>query len=182
MQKERKNIFTYLLTLTLLLFSINTVNAQELSYTKHPNLDYIAINNENVSVESGTISVNDQDTVKIAGLGTPEELINIYIEEQTYETRVDASGNWFVLFSIQNLEEKDHTVEIKVGEREKEELITLSVKEVKSATTVGEEDEVTERVDIDIKTAIIVVLVPILLVAGWFLGTYNERRKDMGLD
>lgn len=178
MQKLRKNIFSIILTAFVLVLNVNTLSAEELSFTKHPNLDYIAINNEEAKIkENGAIEVNDQDTIKISGIGTPEENISVYVLDQVYSATVDENGNWFVLFSIQNFQEDEHRIKIRVGEKEQEDLVTLSVVKNENAKVTLDDEQKVDREGFDIKYIFLIISIPALLLGGWFLGSYSERKK-----
>lgn len=178
MQKLRKSVFTSIVGLLLFVLNVNCLSAEEISFSKHPNLDYIAVNNEDVQIsKEGKIEVKDQDTVKISGIGTPSENISLFVLDQVYSTTVDENGNWFVLFSIQNFEEKEHTIRIKVGEKEVEDLVVFSVVKDENAKISLNDEQKVDRERIDIKYILVIVLIPLLLVGGWFLGSYSERKK-----
>ncbi len=178
MQKIIKSSFSLIITAFLLILNVNPLLAEEDAFTRHPNLDYVAINNEEAELnEDGDIEVHNQDTVKISGIGNPNDNISIYILDQEYSATVDENGNWFVLFSIQNLEERSHEIKIKVGEKDIEDLFALSVVKDENAKITLDDEQKVDDEKFEIKYIFLIILIPALLLGGWFLGSYSERKK-----
>lgn len=103
---------------------------QASSYTKHTKLDYVAINNVVIEdkEEEGFLKVKDRDAVKIAGFADPNQKIRVSFIDKEYTTVADDNGNWFVLFSVCNIQKGNYPVKISFGDSEdSEDLIELVV-------------------------------------------------------
>ncbi len=183
-----KNIFKYLSIYTILsifLLCSKDVYAQDLLYTPHPNLDYIAVNNDVVSKDQeGFLKIYKQDTVKIAGTGSPEDTVKISFDEYEYTAHMDEYGNWFVVFSVQDLDVGSYPVSIQFNDGKQEHLNTLVIQDgeimqVSDYSTPQEETEeiVEEKEDFNMMYVGLIVLVPVLIGAGALLGMYISKRK-----
>lgn len=94
-----------------LISKIGAVNAQNTT----PILDYVSINNDIVDTSNGKqITVSLDDAVKIAGRGKPGQAITIIFANQKISTTIDQNGNWFVLFSITNLNTTNYPIKIEI--------------------------------------------------------------------
>ena len=113
----------------------NTLSVSQNNQKSTPVLDYVAINNEVVDKnQSDRVRVSEGDAVKIAGQAQPGAKITIIFGERQLETTVDQYGNWFVLFSVLNLEDGFYDIQAKLDKSENfsslseegEEEVTLS--------------------------------------------------------
>lgn len=74
-------------------------------------LDYIAVNNIVVS-DSEDIVIKKDDIIKVAGIGNPGQEVIVSFLEKEFGAIVDKDGNWFILFSIQDLPKDLNTVKM----------------------------------------------------------------------
>ncbi len=180
----KASIFT--ISLSLLLFSfLGIVQAQDLLYTPHPNLDYVAVNNDVVSKEQeGFLKIHKQDTVKIAGIGSSTDTVKVSFDEYEYEGNIDEYGNWFVLFSVQDMQVGSYPVSVQFNDGKEEHLITLVIQEgdmeVSDYSTPQEDTkEVVEQEDgFNIMYIGLIVLVPVLIGVGTLLGIQIQKRSS----
>lgn len=173
------------LPLLLILFCsfYTTIPAQAISYERHPKLDYVAINNIVIEdrEEEGFLKVENQDPVKIAGFADPGQTVKISFENQEYSTIADENGNWFVIFSIQNLKEGNYPLKVCFGDSENNEsLIQLAVE----GNTKVMSDSVVKKSDIseDIKELLPYVgggmLFFLILISNGFYFSLKKVKHD----
>jgi translation initiation factor IF-1 len=123
-KKKHLPIIIGLIILGLGFFYSNGIKANTLSVSQNnqnsaPILDYVAINNEVVDkTQSNRVHVTEGDAVKIAGQAQPGAKITIIFGERQLETTVDQYGNWFVLFSVLNLEDGFYNIQAKLEKNE----------------------------------------------------------------
>ncbi len=123
-RKKHLPIIIALIILGLGFFSSHRVKANTLSVSQNgqntaPILDYVAINNEVVDkTQSDKVQVKEGDAIKIAGQAQPGAKITITFGERQLETTVDQYGNWFVLFSVLNLEDGFYDIQAKLEKSE----------------------------------------------------------------
>jgi hypothetical protein len=183
-----KNIFKYTFIYTILgiyLLCSKDIYAQDILYTPHPNLDYIAVNNDVVGKDQeGFLKIYKQDTVKIAGIGSPNDTVKISFDEYEYTAHMDEYGNWFVVFSVQDLEKGSYPVSIQFNDGKQEHLNTLVIQggdtmQVSDYSTPQEDTEevVEEKEGFNTMYIPIAISIPVLLVIGAFSGMYISKRK-----
>lgn len=114
----------------------NTLSVSQDNQKSAPVLDYVAINNEVVDKsQSGRVRVSEGDAVKIAGQAQPGAKITITFGERQLETTVDQYGNWFVLFSVLNLEDGFYDIQAKLDKSEN--FSSLSAEEDEEEVTLS---------------------------------------------
>lgn len=180
----KASIFT--ISLSVLMFSfLGIAYAEDLLYKPHPNLDYIAVNNDEVPKDQeGFLKIYKQDVVKIAGNASPNDTVKISFDEYEYTAHMDEYGNWFVVFSVQDLDVGSYPVSIQFNDGKQEHLNTLVIQDgeimqVSDYSTPQEETEevVEEKEDFNMMYVGLIVLVPVLIGAGALLGMYISKRK-----
>ncbi|MGI6423633.1 MAG: hypothetical protein ACOX0X_03420 [Candidatus Dojkabacteria bacterium] len=185
-----KKTVKYLTILLLFVIPFCTKTfGEELLYTPHPNFDYVAVNNILASKEEeGFLKIYRDDVIKIAGIGEVGKKIVISLDKEKYETTVDQYGNWFVIFSVQDLDMGSYPVTIEIGNsKKKEHLITLIVEKgdrVEMNNSLNQENEQNSgvvrvgEIEIDSKTKNIlcIILLPTLFVIGVVVGIYIGKR------
>ena len=165
-----------LLPILICLFSLHTVYAQGTKYLQHPDLDNIAVNNETLDLEDeANVKVKNGDVVKIAGRGNPENLIGVEVEGKVYVKTIDGNGNWFALFTVQNLENDSYNIEIKYSDKENESLTSLRI-------TDNEENK--ENSDNSFTKSplfyiLLILAIPLLASSVWFLIIYLKKSKKV---
>jgi hypothetical protein len=163
------------LFLSFLFLSINPIYAQELN----SNLDHIAINNEIVSKKDmNKVDVKYGDTVKIGGIGNPEEVVGITVNDISYQKTIDGNGNWFAMFSILDLENGEYNVELTYGDgRESEILTTIAVQD---STVENQQDDDTldnPFLGSPLFYILLILSVPLFISLGWYIGTRVQQRN-----
>jgi hypothetical protein len=107
--------------------SANTLSISQNNQSGAPVLDYIAINNTVIEESrSEKVHVVEGDAVKIAGQAQPGAKITIFFGDRQLETAVDKYGNWFVLFSVLNLEDGFYEIKAKLEKDENFSSLTTS--------------------------------------------------------
>lgn len=137
-------------------------------------IDYIAVNN--VVVEGENITVEKDDVVKIAGRGITGDQISVLVNENKYETEVDATGNWFVLFSIGSEEKKNFAVKLLSSDLDdSKDIAWLQVKgSVDEEVQTGDDVQKSKAIPMYLLVIpLLLILVPVLL-----FNRKGERRVD----
>lgn len=168
-----KRIFRIFLCL-ILLINAYPVHAEDIN----PNLNHIAVNNEVVpQKELLNVSVKDGDTVKIGGVGNPKDLIGIVLNGTTYSKTIDGNGNWFVMFSILNMNNGKHTVYLKYDNGKENEILTnITVQGSEATDTTVEVDEKdTEFLGSTLYYIVVAISIPLLISFGWFLNVFFQK-------
>lgn len=166
-----------ILPIFICFFVINTTYAQELEYKQNPNLDNIAINNETLSPEEeANVKVKNGDVVKIAGRGNPDNLIGVEVGGKVYEKTIDGNGNWFSLFTVQNLENDSYSIEIKYSDKENESLTSLLITDNNGSTEDNSSDSFTKS---PLFYILLILAIPLLLSAIWFLISYLKKNRKI---
>lgn len=180
----KATILTLLLSF-LLFFSLESVNAQDLLYTPHPNFNHVAVNNEVISKEDeGFVKVKYLDAVKIVGTGTPGNTVEVYIDQQSYESTVDEYGYWFVLFSVMDLDAGSYPVEAVLNDlNNKEHLITLVVVEDETLGNGDSQEQLPDKEIENSSPSFLVFAISVLLsfALGWivsFLFNKDFKKKN----
>ena len=182
----QRNFLKYispLLIAVILLTNTVSIYANDLLYTPNPNFNHVAVNNEVIRKEDeGFVKVKYLDAVKIAGSGTPGSTAEVFFGEQSYETIVDEYGNWFVLFSVMNLDIGSYPVEVRFNDlNEKEHFITLVVVEDETVDNSNSQEEVPEEEIEGSSPSFFVYAFSVILsfVLGWvFSFFYNKSAKN----
>jgi len=188
----KASIFT--ISLSLLLFSfLGIAYAEELLYKPHPNLDYIAVNNDEVPKDhEGFLKIYKQDVVKIAGNASPNDTVKISFDEYEYTAHMNEYGSWFVLFSVQDMEVGSYPVSVQFNDGKKEPLNILVIQEgeaeisdysqpqKETKTQENGEGAVEDKESKNSNTITLwgFVLAPIFLGIGVLIGMYISKRKD----
>lgn len=169
--------------LFLLPLDLHNVYAQEETYTQHPTLDYIAIDNEVVTSDNNLVTVDRQDTVKVAGIGEPNSSIKVEFDNQIFDTTVDQYGNWFVLFSVQDLENGNHPVEIQTdSSTEKDILLTLALGDNSTATANNntEQFKINNLYVFAGSLLLVLLILSIFILSNYKKKSTNEKSQDQG--
>ncbi|MDX9739330.1 MAG: hypothetical protein RBT33_03150 [Candidatus Dojkabacteria bacterium] len=183
-RKEISRCFKYLLTLVIFLSiaftNISKTTAVELENISHPNLDFIAVNNEVIEKKKeAVVSVKVGDAVKIAGIGIPNDAVKITFNSHEYSTTVDENGNWFVLFSVQDIERGSYPVELQFNEKAEGEKLTVLKIEEGDTVEVAQTESIPKEKNIDLNIYLLVVIfVPLSLVLGWILRVLFEKKSS----
>ncbi len=180
----QRNIFKYIspLLIAVILFT-NTANiyANDLLYTPNPHFNSVAVNNEVVRKEDeGFVKVKYLDAVKIAGNGNPGSNVEVFFDDQSYQTTVDEYGNWFVLFSIMNLDIGSYPVEVKLNNlNEKEHFITLVVVEDDTLESANTEEQAPEKETKSSSPSFLVYASSVItsFILGWVFSFLYYRNK-----
>lgn len=180
----QRNIFKYIspLLIAVILFT-NTANiyANDLLYTPNPHFNSVAVNNEVVRKEDeGFVKVKYLDAVKIAGNGNPGSNVEVFFDDQSYESTVDEYGNWFVLFSIMNLDIGSYPVEVKLNNlNQREHFITLVVVEDSPIEGSNSQEVVPEK-EVDSASPSFFVYATSVIISftlGWVFSFLYYRNK-----
>lgn len=142
----------------------------------------VSINNEIVDIsENNEIYATKDDAVRIAGKAQPTSKITVYYADKKIDINVRDNGDWFVLFSVTNMNDSRYAVTIKLDDtKQTTPLVTLVIgtgkKTIQPVLDVGisQGDSFLENRGKYI-TFLSVLLFSTAL--GWFLGSYTERRK-----
>lgn len=164
---------------------ISNTYANDLLYTPHPNLDYIAVNNDVVTREQeGFLKIYKQDTVKIAGIGNPDDTVKVTFDEYEYNATVDDTSNWFVLFSVQDMKVGSYPVSIQFNDGKEEHLNTLVIQEgdmkVSDYSTPQQNTQEVEeeKNNSNLTYILIAISIPLLLIVGAILGIQIQKRSS----
>ena len=146
----QRNFLKYispLLIAVILLTNTVSIYANDLLYTPNPNFNHVAVNNEVIRQEDeGFVKVKYLDAVKIAGSGNPSSSVEVFFDDQSYKTTADEYGNWFVLFSVMDLDIGSYPVKVRFNDlNEKEHFITLVVVEDETVDNSNSQEEVPEE-------------------------------------
>ncbi|HCC67915.1 TPA: hypothetical protein DEP90_01720, partial [Patescibacteria group bacterium] len=76
-----------------------------------PTLQSVIIDNSIVEVEEGIVLVEDEETMKITGTTDPGDTVAVFIGENAYTAIADEDGNWYVVFSISELEDGTYDID-----------------------------------------------------------------------
>ena len=183
-RKEISFSFKYLLTLVIFLsfafIGISKTTAVELENISHPNLDFIAVNNEVIEKQKeAVVSVKIGDAVKIAGMGVPNDAVKITFNSHEYSTTVDENGNWFVLFSVQDIEQGSYPVQLQFNEKTEGEKLTVLKIEKGDTVPVAQVESIPKEKNIDLNIYLLVVIfVPLSLILGWILRVLFEKKSS----
>lgn len=142
-------------------------------------IDYIAVNNE--IVEGEEVTVVKDDVIKIAGRGTIDDQVSISVNGNKYETKVDTTGNWFVLFSINDAQYGEYPVNVYTNDSDKyKEFAKLKINVPTDIEQVEEQNILTNKrfgsLEIMLLSilGLVVVGVPIIIL---ILKKKNEKKK-----
>jgi len=150
-----------------------------------PLLDTVTRNNEVVELdEMGKVNTSNGDTIKISGIANPEETVTIFLNEKTYTAVADENGNWFVLFSITNLEDQEYIVEAQSanGDGEQSEkvnfftLVTSTEEEmIDELSTIENDETLLQRL---IKGDLRYVSIIVLCLTGLIWLLFSPIKQD----
>jgi hypothetical protein len=183
----KASIFT--ISLTLLIFSfLGIAYAEDLLYTPHPNLDYIAVNNDQVSKEQeGFLKIYKQDVVKIAGYASPNDNVKVFFDRYEYTAHMNEYGSWFVLFSVQDMKVGSYPVSVQFNNGKKEALNILVIQEgdmmisdyspTREDTKEKVEKAAEEKKELNMIYIVLGISTPLLLLTGALIGMYISKRK-----
>lgn len=157
-------------------------------YERPTVLDYVAVNNKQVEInKDGYITIQKEDTIKIAGTGIPNTNVVVFVNENEYQSIIDSSGNWFVIFSVTDLNEDINTVnaELIVEEvKQKIYLLSLSIEESKEIKEVPSEEK--EIKTVEIRTPLFYTLLLLTISISAIIGALlsisfrnKSKRKNM---
>lgn len=183
-RKKRFSLLKYILTLLILLsfafINIPKTTAVELENTSNPNLDFIAVNNDVIEKnKEAIVNVKIGDAVKIAGTGIPSDAVKITFNSHEYSTTVDENGNWFVLFSVQEIEDGSYPVELQFNDKFEGEKLTILKIEDGDMKPVAQAESISKGKNIDLNIYLLVaIFVPLSLILGWILRVLFEKKSS----
>ena len=121
------------------------------------------------------------DVIKIAGRGTIDDQVSISVNGNKYETKVDTTGNWFVLFSINDAQYGEYPVNVYTNDSDKyKEFAKLKINVPTDIEQVEEQNILTNKrfgsLEIMLLSilGLVVVGVPIIIL---ILKKKNEKKK-----
>jgi hypothetical protein len=144
-------------------------------------IDHIAVNNAIIPRESmNKVNVKYGDTVKIGGIGDSDELLGITVNNTFYTKTIDGNGNWFAMFSVLNLPNGEYDIYSEYTDKNKnEKLTTVSVSG--SDVSTEEKNENSEEkpfVKTPIFYILLILLIPLLISFGWYVGKFIQKKKQ----
>ncbi|MDX9873194.1 MAG: hypothetical protein RBT41_12380 [Clostridia bacterium] len=169
-----------LIILSFAFINISKSTAVELENISHPNLDFVAVNNDVIEKKKeAVVSVKVGDAVKIAGIGIPNDAVKITFNSHEYSTTVDENGNWFVLFSVQDIEQGSYPVELQFNDDSKAEKLTVLKIEDGDIEPVAQVESISKGKNIDLNLYLLVaIFVPLSLILGWILRVLFEKKSS----
>lgn len=136
--------FSFLPNLKFSDFSLKEKQTEEVEKSdSNIEMALVSVNNETVDFNEETISVETDDVVRVSGHTIPSSKLLIHINEKEIETTADEVGNWFVLFSITNMEEKNIEIKAQTPNMKKGEVLTSLIIEDHSEVVLDATDKET---------------------------------------
>ena len=195
-----KRIFSILITTTFLflfwetsIYSYTNINPSCITLVKEvqsqetrnilftPSLNSIEINNLPATPNKDNIVVvSYNDSVRISGDANPGDTVRVYFSDKVYDSIADKFGNWFVLFSFVEKEDKAFPVYAQIvnsnSDNDKTKLVILSPDE--SFKLDNQENKETDNIECKSSSIYIVILLAIIfLIEVIRLSIYLKRKK-----
>lgn len=142
-------------------------------------IDYVGINNETYDVQpNDVISAKNVDVIKIVGNRRAGERVIININERSFEVITAENGQWGIIFSITEWEEKEYNVYIKMQEEEEEKIFTLKIDNSISESTIEELKENEDQNSSSNYTPFVIILFVIATLGVVLFFILRKKRKD----
>lgn len=161
---------------------------EESTEVSEPVLDSVIINSAIEELEEGTITIQGEDTVKITGTADAGDTVSVFINESAYTAIADEDGNWYVVFTVADLEDGTYEIE---AQATKDELgskivslcsLIIETEETISTEVIAEEEETTIWFDLTqgdlrwVTVASALTLLGIFLII--FIIIYKRKKKE----
>ena len=163
-------------------------NEKETITVMAPLLDTVSRNNEVIELdEEGKINAVHDDPIKIAGIGKADDTVTVFVSNKEYTTVADENGNWFVLFSVTDLGDKEYLIEAqsrnKNGDLSKKvELFTLGARtkaDINNDSPIIEEKEtLLQRLTTGNLRYVSIILFSLFLIGLILFLTPSKDKKE----
>jgi len=166
----------------------NDTDEEETITVMAPLLDTVSRNNEVIELdEEGKINASHDDPIKIAGIAKAGDTVTVFVSDKEYTAVADKNGNWFVLFSVTDLGDKEYLIEAQSRDKDdnlskKVELFTLGARTKAattndSATTEGKETLLQRLTKGDLRYVSIILFSLFLIGLILFLTPFKDKKE-----